>query len=135
VSGASVTVTAEGTTLVKFRSIDNAGNASAWTAAATAKLDRTAPGIPTVTGGSTTCTTSKIRIRASGSTDALSGLSNYQYHYSTNGGAFGATTTGTSVAFTAKGTYIVQFQAVDKAGNVSAWAPATAGSANTACHS
>jgi hypothetical protein len=32
-----------------------------------------------------------------------------------------------------KGTYIVQFHAVDVAGNVSAWAPATATSANTAC--
>ena len=32
------------------------------------------------------------------------------------------------------GTYIVQFRAVDRAGNASAWGPAAAGAANTACH-
>ena len=137
-SGPSAVITAEGTTKVQFRTIDNAGNTSAWTtvsSASTVKLDRTAPTIPTVTGGSLTCTGSRIRIKASAGTDALSGLARYQYHYSTNGGAFGSTVSGTTASFTSAGTYVVQFQSVDNAGNVSAWAPATAGAANTACHS
>ena len=138
VSGPSAAITAEGTSKVQFRTVDNAGNVSAWTTVATAstvKLDRTAPTIPAVSGGSLTCSKSRIRIRATGSTDALSGVARYQYHYTTNGTVYGATMTGTSATFSSKGTYVVQFQAVDSAGNVSAWAPATAGAANTACHS
>jgi hypothetical protein len=138
VSGSSALVTAEGTTTVQFRSVDAAGNVSAWTSVgsnSTVKLDRTAPTVPTVTGGSLTCTSSRIRISASGSTDAASGVARYQYHYSTNGGAFGSTMSGSSVSFSSNGTYVVQFQAVDRAGNVSAWGPATAGATNTACHS
>ena len=137
-SGPSVVVTPEGTTTVQFRSVDNAGNTSAWTtvaAGSTVKLDRTAPSLPTVTGGSLTCVSTRIKIRASGSTDSGSGFSRYQYHYSTNGGTFGSTISGSTASFSSKGTYVVQFQAVDKAGNVSAWAPAVAGAANTACHS
>jgi hypothetical protein len=87
-----------------------------------------------VTGGSLTCVSSRIRISASGSTDAASGVARYQYRYSTNGGAFGTARTGTSATFSSKGTYVVQFQAVDRAGNMSAWGPATTGAANTACH-
>ena len=88
-----------------------------------------------MTGGSLTCVSTRIKIRASGSTDSGSGFSRYQYHYSTNGGTFGSTISGSTASFSSKGTYVVQFQAVDKAGNVSAWAPAVAGAANTACHS
>jgi hypothetical protein len=140
VAGASAVITAEGTTIVQFRSVDNAGNTSAWlptTAGSsnTVKLDRTAPSLPTVTGGSLTCTNSRITIRASGSTDTMSGFSTYQYHYSTNGGLFGSTFTGSSVQFRNAGTYVVQFRSVDRVGNASAWAPAIAGAANTACHS
>ncbi len=137
VSGPAAVISAEGTTKVQFRTVDNAGNTSAWTAVSsvsTVKLDRTVPTIPTVTGGSLTCVGGRIRIRASASTDALSGLAHYQYHYSTNGGAFGSTVSGTTASFSSAGTYVVQFQAVDNAGNVSAWAPAVAGAANTACH-
>jgi hypothetical protein len=57
------------------------------------------------------------------------------YRLSTNGGTtWAATVTNkSSVALTATGTYTVQFRAVDVAGNISAWAPAVAGSGNTAC--
>lgn len=140
VAGASAVVAAEGTTIVQFRSVDNAGNVSSWVptysgSTNTVKLDRTLPTVPTVSGGSLTCTNSRITIRASGATDALSGLSTYQYHSSTNGGtSWGSTSTGSSVTFRNAGTYIVQFRSVDNAGNVSAWNPATAGAANTACH-
>ena len=66
--------------------------------------------------------------------DPMSGLSTYQYHYSTNGGAFGSTFTGSTVQFRNAGTYVVQFRAVDRVGNSSAWNPLVAGAANTACH-
>jgi len=140
VAGASAVIAAEGTTIVQFRSVDNAGNVSSWlptTAGSsnTVKLDRTAPSLPTVSGGSLTCTSSRITIRASGSTDAMSGFSTYQYRYSTNAGAtWSATFTGSSITIRNTGTYIVQFRAVDRVGNASAFAPATAGAANTACH-
>jgi hypothetical protein len=140
VAGASAVIAAEGTTIVQFRSVDNAGNVSAWLPSSagssnTVKLDRTAPSLPTVTGGSLTCTGSRITIRASGSTDALSGLSTYQYRYSTNGGTtWSATVTSSSITIRNAGSYVVQFRAVDRVNNISAWAPATPGAANTACH-
>jgi large repetitive protein len=137
-NGSSAVISAEGTTKVQFRSIDYAGNVSNWTIAgssATVRLDRTAPSLPTVTGGSTTCTSKQIMIKAS-STDSGSGVAGYHYRTSTNGGTTWSTPgNGSSVKFRTKGTWIVQFQAYDAAGNTSAWAPATAGSANTACHS
>jgi hypothetical protein len=99
------------------------------------KLDRTAPSLPAVTGGSLTCTSSRITIRASGSTDTMSGFSTYQYRYSTNAGtSWSGTFTSSSITIRNAGTYIVQFRAVDRVNNTSAWAPATAGAANTACH-
>jgi hypothetical protein len=139
-AGAAAVISAEGTTIVQFRSVDNAGNVSSWlpTTAGTSntvKLDHTAPSLPTVSGGSLTCTSSRITIRASGSTDALSGFSTYQYHYSTNAGStWSATVTGSSITIRSAGSYIVQFRSVDRVGNTSAWAPATAGPANSACH-
>jgi large repetitive protein len=139
-AGAAAVISAEGTTIVQFRSVDNAGNVSSWlpTTAGTSntvKLDRTAPSLPTVSGGSLTCTSNRITIRASGSTDALSGLSTYQYRYTTNAGAtWSATVTSSSITIRSAGNYIVQFRSVDRVNNISAWAPATAGPANQACH-
>jgi hypothetical protein len=134
VAGSSITFSADGSYLVQFRSVDGAGNASAsWTASAAAKVDHTAPTLPTVSGGSLTCA-HKVTIRASGSTDAGSGLSGYQYRVSSNNGAtWGATQTGSSVRLQSTGTYVVQFQSRDNVGTTSAWAPATNGPANTAC--
>ena len=140
-SGSSVTISAEGQTKVQFRSIDNAGNTSAWTTAgnsSTAKLDRTAPTLPTITGGwgTATCKNTTIQIKASGSTDATSGLAGYRYRYSTNNGTSWSTTRTSSQTFLrSAGTYIVEFESYDSAGNTSAWAPTVNGTANTACHS
>jgi large repetitive protein len=139
-AGASAVISAEGTTIVQFRSVDNAGNVSSWlpTTAGTSntvKLDHTAPSLPTVSGGSLTCTSNRITIRASGSTDALSGFSTYQYRYTTNAGAtWSATFTGSSITIRSAGNYIVQFRSVDRVNNASARAPATNGPANQACH-
>jgi hypothetical protein len=136
-AGTSVQITAQGTTFVQFRTLDNAGNASAWAptatgSASTAKIDRTAPTAPSVSGGATACTKQRT-IKASGSTDALSGIDHYEYHYSTNGGAYSAPVTGSAANFNKPGTYTVQFRAFDRAGNISSWAPAVNSSANTAC--
>ena len=38
-----------------------------------------------------------------------------------------------SLTLTTTGTYLIQFRAVDAAGNMSAWAPASTGPAATAC--
>ena len=101
--GASIGVTAEGSTLVQFRALDNAGNSSAWSPAAagagnTARIDRTAPTAPAVTGGATSCV-KKRTIKASGSTDTLSGIDHYEYHSSMNGGAYTAPATGAAASF------------------------------------
>ena len=82
----------QGTTIVQFRSVDGAGNVSAWapaaaTAGSTARIDRTPPSLPTVSGGSLTCAATRT-ITGSGSTDTRgSGGVHYQYQVSTDGGA------------------------------------------------
>jgi hypothetical protein len=141
VAGSSFAVVNQGETLVQFRSVDNAGNVSAWTpsvngATNTARIDRTAPSAPTVTGGSgaTTCFR-KRTVTASGSSDGVgSGLAHYQYRVSPdNGVTWGGTTSASSVRLATHGVYLVQFQAVDNVGLVSAWAPANPVTANTVC--
>ncbi|MGN6380696.1 MAG: beta strand repeat-containing protein [Gaiellales bacterium] len=133
--------TAQGTTLVQFQAVDQAGNASAWGPASagagnTAKLDTVPPSLPTVSGGqgATTCRR-WMTVRASGSTDVASGFAHYDYRLSTNNSVTWGSPVlnASSVTLRTKGTYVVQFRADDKAGNMSAWAPATAGTANTAC--
>jgi hypothetical protein len=138
--GATGVVTGEGSTIVQFRSVDGASNASAWSpaladASNTVRIDRTAPTAPTVSGGSATwLTAASTAITASGSTDALGNLDHYEYRVSTdNGASYGAAVTGASIQFTATGSYVVQFRAVDGVGLASAWAPASPGAANSAC--
>ncbi|MFN8121538.1 MAG: choice-of-anchor C family protein [Thermoleophilia bacterium] len=138
-SGSTATITAEGETLVQFRSVDGAGNTSAWTpasatAGSTARIDRTAPGAATVSGGSTSWqSVASVTVTGSGATDSGgSALSGYEYRTSTdNGTTWGSATSGTSVAITAEGTTIVQFRALDNAGNAGAWAPVSATSGST----
>ena len=138
-AGASVQIGAEGTTYVQFRSIDNAGNATAWTPSATGpgstvKLDRTLPAAPTVTGGSLSWSTAAVTLTVSSTPDALSGLQGVWVRTSTNGGTSWSTPTllsGTTYQVTGQGTTLVQAQSVDNAGNASAWSPASAGAGNT----
>jgi hypothetical protein len=89
-----------------------------------------------VTGGSgaTTCYR-KRNASGSGSTDGSgSGVASYQYRYSSNNGVtWTAPATGATFQFSTRGVYIIQFRAVDGVGLMSAWAPATAGTANTVC--
>ena len=123
-AGASVSVSAEGTTLVRFQALDVAGHASAW-AQTSVQLDRTAPSAPTVAGGSLTWANAASRtVTASASTDAGSGLAGYQHRTSTDGGAtWSAPVAGSSLNVPAEGETLVEYQSIDNVGNVSAWTP------------
>ncbi len=136
-SGASVTISSEGETLVQYRSLDTAGNASAWTpvsatAGSTVRIDRTDPGAPTVTGGSLSWqSVASITISASGGTGATS----YERRSSADGGStWSAASAGSSLVVSAEGETLVQFRGVDDAGNVSAWTPASATAGSTVAH-
>ncbi len=131
----------QGTTLVQAQTIDNAGNASAWSpassgAANTVKFDNVAPTLPSASGGAGASSCRKhITVSVVASADAASGVARYDYRVSTNGGStWGATVTNSS-SFTpsASGTYYVQFRAVDNAGNISGWGPASPVTGSIAC--
>ena len=130
-SGASVSVNAEGTTLVQFRANDNAGNVSAWTpaagtAAATIRIDRVAPSVSV--SGATGAWTSAASVTVTATpADASSGVATTQYRTSLNGGAWTSAVTGSSVVVSAEGETLVEFRATDVAGNVGAWTTATSG--------
>jgi hypothetical protein len=134
-AGTSVSVNADGETLVQFRATDAAGNASAWapaagTAAATVRIDRVAPSVsPSGADGAWTSAAS-VTVTAN-ATDAASGVATVQYRTSYNGAPFTSPTTGASVNVTAEGETLVQFRATDAAGNVSAWSTATSGGAGS----
>jgi hypothetical protein len=136
-TGASVTVSAEGETVVQYRSLDNAGNASSWTpasaaAGSTVRIDRTSPTAPTVSGGSLSWqSVASVAVTASGASGGASGLAGYEYRTSTDAGStWGTATTGASVTVSAEGETLVQYRSLDNAGNASSWTPssATAGS-------
>ena len=133
-TGSSFAVTSEGSTLVQLRSVDGAGNMSAWVPATagasnTAKIDRTAPQAPTtLTGGSVTWLSSaSVSVTAAGATDTSgSGVTGYQYRNSTDGGTtWGSPSSGNPAAITAEGETLLQFRAVDGAGNLSTWYPSS----------
>ncbi len=133
-AGSSVTVSDEGETLVQFRGVDDASNVSAWSASQIARIDRTAPSAPTVAGGSLSWQgADSVTITGSGSSGGPSSLAGYAYRTSTDGGSsWSAATAGATVSVTAEGETLVQFRAEDGAGNLSAWAPAHAGSPDAA---
>ena len=92
----------------------------------TIAIDRTAPASPVVSGGSDSWVTSPLVVSAAGSTDAGSGLAGYQSRESMDAGAsWSSAVSGASVGVAQAGATWLQFRAVDKAGNVSPWAPAT----------
>ena len=134
VLAASVAVSTPGDNIVQFRSIDRAGNVSAWAPLVaapenTARIDHVVPTTPAVTGGSSTWqNVAQIDISATGSTDSGgSGLAGYEYETSINGGAvWSAPTVGSAFSPTGEGETLVRIHAVDNAGNVSPWATATA---------
>lgn len=78
-TGPAVTITFEGNYAARFRAVDNAGNAGAWStvaAASMSKLDRTGPSTPTPSGGSNAWWDAPhtSTITGSGAFDAASGV-------------------------------------------------------------
>ncbi|MFN8109213.1 MAG: hypothetical protein U0Y82_05105 [Thermoleophilia bacterium] len=64
-----------------------------------------------------------VTVTASGSSSAFGSLTGYEYRLSTDSGAtWGAATPGASVVISAEGETLVQFRALDDAGNTGAWA-------------
>jgi hypothetical protein len=122
-AGASDAVSSEGQTLVQLRSIDGAGNTSAWTpvaagAANTVRLDRTAPGVPTVTGSLLSwLSVASVTPAAGSATDpGGSGVTGYEFATSTNGGVtWSAPAAGASVPVSAEGQTLAEFRSVDAA--------------------
>jgi hypothetical protein len=110
---------------VQFRSLDKAGNPSAWAPASpdatdTVMLDRTAPTLPTVTGAPVGCVAGPVTLTASGSTDTWSGFNHYESQTGT-----GAIVSGASAVVSARGSTTVKFRSVDMLGNASAWVSTT----------
>ncbi|MDX6535186.1 MAG: large repetitive protein, partial [Gaiellales bacterium] len=125
-SGASSTVSAEGQTLVRFRAFDNVGNGSPW-ATGTARIDRSVPTDPVVSGGSASwLSVASVDVSAAGSTDAGSGIALYLLSSSTNGGAtWSPPAVGATLNVPAQGQTLVRFRAVDALGLTSNWVQAT----------
>lgn len=126
------TVSAEGTTPVCFRAVDDfAPGTYSVMRCVTVKLDRTAPGAPTVTGGSLNWqAVSSVTISASGAQDtetaerAPHARVEYQVTSNAEGGwapASPGATPGSSYTFGDDGEHWARFRNVDAAGNVSAW--------------
>lgn len=129
-AGAQVAVGEEGETLVQFRSRDGAGNVSAWApaegdAAGMVRLDRIAPSAPLIEGDlGSWAREGGASVRAHGSRDDHSGIAGYEYRFSLDGGAsWSVPAPGAEVRVEAEGLTIVQFRAIDGAGNPSAWSP------------
>ncbi|MBV6717567.1 OmpL47-type beta-barrel domain-containing protein [Paenibacillus chitinolyticus] len=116
-----VTVTAEGVTTLHARVIDQAGNVSTVTTA-DVKIDRTAPGAPSISPAGTSWVSSDVLVTLTGG-DAVSGLNRLEYSLS------GAVTSGWKtytgpVTVTAEGQTTLTARSFDNAGNVSQTATA-----------
>src|SRR5262249_20887937 len=98
---------------------------AAATPGATVRIDRTAPSVPTVTGGSFSWQpVPSVAVTGAGATDALAGVASYQYRTSTDGGTtWSSSQNGATAALTAGGETLVQLRALDGAGNASDWGP------------
>ena len=122
-AGSSLGVSAEDETLVRFAAVDGVGLESAWTQAIV-RLDHSAPSGPTLTGGSLVWrNVALVSVTAAGSLDTGgSGLDHYRFETSTDGGTtWTAPATGAQADVPAQGETLVRFDAVDAAGNASAW--------------
>ena len=121
---APVALTTDGTTTVKYWSVDRAGNTET-SKTATALIDMTAPTTPVKVSANAVATTS-VEVTWTPSTDALSGLTRYNVYC--NGSLVGTSTstTYTATGLTAGQTYTLAVCAVDAAGNQSARTSAAA---------
>ncbi len=124
IDGASVTLSAEGRNHVSFRTIDGAGNTS--TQVSTSRMiDTQAPSIPSLNGDDAWHSTA-VTVTASGSIDpSPSSDLSYQHRLSTSGAWVPGASYIVPADGTTEGENIVQFRAVDGAGNASQPATAT----------
>ena len=121
-AGPSVSISTQGTTYVRFASVDGAGNTGPYSASVMVKLDTVAPTAPTLTGGGSSWFKTAQTVSASASTDATSGVASYQYQTSPDNTTWSSATAGSSVSISTVGTTYVRFAAVDTAGNVGSYA-------------
>lgn len=134
-------IEAEGTSTIKYRACDDAGNCSTFTPEYTIKIDKTAPAIPTIklykwqnnstaptsTTGLTTYTASSWSnkyIYTTASTPADGGSAINKYQYSTTG-SIGAITgnNGNTTSIMSEGISTIAYRACDEAGNCSGYSP------------
>ncbi len=122
VTGSSVSVTTNGDRTYRFRTVDRAGNTSAWSSLVQARLDLTAPPAPTQSGAIVGWQNLASETITPSSTDALSGTVSYDWQTSTDGGTtWSGQGSGATFAVTAETTTLVQSRAHDAAGNASSW--------------
>ncbi|MBL0385680.1 hypothetical protein JJB07_03365, partial [Tumebacillus sp. ITR2] len=107
-AGTSVTLSNEGTNVVSFYSVDNAGNAEK-SQTVTVKLDKSAP--TTTSDAATAWSNQDVTVHLTAS-DAQSGVA--KTYYSINGGP---SVEGTSFTLTKEGENTVTFYSVDQLGN------------------
>lgn len=138
-SGQSKNIEKEGTTKIKYRACDYAGNCSSYTPEKTVKLDWSAPTAPTVTlkkwkdnntkptnanglqnYGDNTWSNKKVYTMASGSTDKTSG--GVYYEVTTTGKTTNVTNHKASTRnIEAQGISYIKYRACDSAGNCTAY--------------
>ena len=125
--GASATISAEGQTFVQFRADRRVRPHSNWVQTQV-WLDRTAPTVPALAGGSSGWqNVASVGITASGSTDTGgSGVAGYQSGRQPPTAAVVVTGVRRDPTVAAEGQTLVRFRAVDNVGNTSAWTQATA---------
>jgi hypothetical protein len=126
--GGSVTITADGTTGVRFAAYDAVGNMSSWEndgpSVTGARIDTTPPTLTTPYGaGEWTKFTSGVITWA---TDAGSGVASVEYETSTDGGeTWSEPQPGHEAWMSQEGITEVRFRATDEAGNVTPWTTPT----------
>ncbi len=142
-AGLTLSVSQNATTSIYGATLDNAGNYSGCTLLSSYVEDETAPTSPGTPSHATwsNSTTASPSITYTASTDALSGVSEYQYSLGTSAGATGVrgwTTNGTSTSLTASGltlasgtTYYVNVKAIDAATNTSSVVSSTGWTVDT----
>ena len=135
-------IIAEGTSYIKYKACDYAGNCSAYSTNYEIKIDRSGPSAPTLklynwannstaptsTSGLTaytanTWTNKNVYTVASGSTDTYTDVSYYQY--TTTGKVGSNTTKGSSFSITTEGTSTIKYRACDSVGNCSSYTSAS----------
>ena len=113
---------ANGTSYVKYRACDNAGNCSNYSSSNTIKVDKIAPNIPVIsnpTNGNWTNTSFAVTLQSS---DATSGINYYQYKYAnTDWTTYSNSSTENfeTTNFSAERNELAYFRACDNAGNCS----------------